>query len=262
MSRRQQVREHEERSRISEKRHKSQLDPASASPLPFSPDPWLHWEGSTAHPGCRQRPDSRICVGSPREQRVAHRKRQQQVCKDGTIMKVRHLVLSPWDELRWGYVNAVPVFYPYLTPSLSPPSLLYLCSVLPTTALPTSVSLHPGCLFPFLRVPSLSHLNPPPPDSLTRTTCCLRSHETFLDRGAGTSVSRAVLWTCSLNQCHFLGWWNQAGWQTSASMQQVLNPLLSDETYITLQLQRKAMLSGAPLRFAGVSQLPMRCDTM
>lgn len=40
MSRRQQVREHEERCRISEKRHISQLDPASASPR-LSPAPQI-----------------------------------------------------------------------------------------------------------------------------------------------------------------------------------------------------------------------------
>lgn len=130
------------RSRISEKRHISQLDPASTSPLPFSPDPQFHWEGSIAHPGCRQWADSRICAGSPWEQGLAHRNRQQQVCKDGTIMKVRRLFLSTWDELSWGYVNAVPVFYPYLTPSLSP--VLVQCSAHHCTS---HVCLSPSWLF-------------------------------------------------------------------------------------------------------------------
>lgn len=103
-------------------------DHSSIQPPPrLSPAPHVSGfteRGAPARPGCQRRAAPRIRVRSLREPGVARRKRQQQVCKDGATMKVRHLLLLARGELSGGFVNAVPVFQPCLAPSLSPPSLL------------------------------------------------------------------------------------------------------------------------------------------
>lgn len=93
-------------------------------------------------------------------------------------MMVRRLLFLPRES-----VNAVSLFHPYLTPTLSPLSLTSCVLVQCPPHHSTSLSL--ACLsqfslfipLPVCALPLSS--NTPLPPSLTQATCCLWSYETF-----------------------------------------------------------------------------------